>query len=115
MKVINLDKIVTRKDKVVILDGVEHALRSPTVKDYIDQMRTAKEIDDLTDTPTVETAQKVFELTIETLRRSFPTITNEQFHSLTMDQLNALRALAEDSSEAEAPQSEQGEAQGKAS
>jgi hypothetical protein len=95
MRVVNLDKLTTRKDKVIILNGVEHVMRTPTVADYIDQMKKAEEISAIAEMPTIETATKMLELTIATLRTSFPTVTAEQFAALDMDQLNAIRELAE--------------------
>jgi len=112
MQVVNLDKIVTRKDKVIILDGVEHVMRTPTVKDYIVQMKKAEQIQTLSETPSIESATKLLEITIETLMLSFPTIPQDTFESLNMDQLNALRALAEGELEAEATGGAEGEAAG---
>lgn len=112
MKVVNLDKIVTKKERVIILGGVEHVMHMPTVQDYIDQMKSAEEIQALSaNSSQIDTASKMLELTIQTLRKSFPSITEEQFRSLNMDQLSALRMLAEDASAEDAASSE-GEAQG---
>ena len=114
MKIVNLNKITTRRDKVLVLDGVEHVMRTPTVKDYIEQMKQAEQISALSEVPTIESATKLLELTIDTLRKSFPTITEDQFYALDMDQLNAIRMLAEDASNEDiSGEPEPGEAPGK--
>jgi hypothetical protein len=112
MQVVNLDKITTRKDKVIILGGVEHVMRTPTVKDYIEQMKKAEKIQALSETATIDSATKLLEITIETLMLSFPTITKDQFEKLDMDQLNALRALAEGELDADVNGGAEGEATG---
>jgi hypothetical protein len=111
MKIVNLDKVQTRRDVAIVLDGVEHVMKSPTVKDYIDQMKRAEEIGKLQQDETLDSASRMMELTIDTLMKSFPTVTKEQFESLTIEQLEALRTLTEDASTEEAPT--EGEAAGK--
>lgn len=112
MKVVNLDKVVTKNERIIILNGKEHRMHSPTVQDYIEQMKSADELAALAqvEDADIDTARKVLELTIKTLMKSFPTITEEEFRNLSMEQLEALRALSEDASSEEAPQGEdQGE------
>jgi hypothetical protein len=112
MKVLNLDKIVTRKDVVIVLDGAEHIMKSPTVKDYIDQIKKAEEITKLSEIESIESASKVLDLTIETLMKSFPTIKREQLENLSMEQLEAIRELVESSSNDDAPS--EGDSEGEA-
>jgi hypothetical protein len=109
MKVVNLDQIVTNKERAIILGGVEHVMHTPTVEDYIEQMKRAEKIEKLGGESELDTASKMLELTIETLLKSFPTVTEEQFRKLTMAQLSAIRMLAEDASSEDAGE---GEAQG---
>lgn len=111
MKVLNLDKIETRRDVVIILGGVEHTMKSPTVKDYILQMKKAEEIGKLSEEDSIENASKMMDLTIETLMQSFPTVKREQFEELTIEQLEALRGIAESAAEEDAP-TDEGEATG---
>jgi hypothetical protein len=115
-KIINLDQLETRKDKAVILGGVEHIMKTLTVKDYILQLKTQQEIEKLSNSEdvTVDTADRLIELTVQALHQLFPTIETEQLMSLNMEQLNAMRALAEDYTNEEAPEAEPtGEATGK--
>lgn len=115
-KIINLDQLETRKDKAVILKGKEHIMKTLTVKDYILQLKTQKEIDQLTtmETDTPETADRLIELTVDALGQLFPTIERDDLLSLNMDQLNAMRGLAEDYTQEEAPDAEAtGESTGK--
>jgi len=115
MKIVNLDKIVTKRERVIILNSKEHVMHVPTVQDYIEQMKKADEIQSLAnvETPSIDTARQVLELTIQTLMKSFPTITEDEFRSLNMDQLNALREFSDDTANADAVSGE-GEDQGKA-
>lgn len=115
-KIINLDDLETRKDRVVILKGVEHVMKTLTVKDYVNQLKKQAEIEQLTtaEEQTVETADRLIELTVDALALVFPTIPREQLESLNMDQLNAMRALAEGYAQEDAPEGEAtGEATGK--
>lgn len=108
-KILNLDQLVTKREKVVVLGGVEHVMATLTVKDYIQQMKTGAEINKImqdTDGDLEMNAEKAMTLTIEGLMKMFPTITKEQFESLNMDQLTALRELSEDYASDDAPQGE---------
>lgn len=116
-KIINLDQLETKRDKVVVLGGEEHVMRTLTVKDYIQQLKKQQEIEKLStnidDSP--ETADRIIELTVDALHTLFPTITREQLEGLNMDQLNAMRALADDYVADDAPETEEtGESTGKA-
>lgn len=107
-KIVNLDSLSTKRDKVVVLGGVEHVMKTLTVKDYVEQMKASGKITDLLneEETSIESAEKVMDLTIQALMKLFPTITLEQFESLTMDQLTAIRELAEDQAADEAPKAE---------
>jgi hypothetical protein len=107
-KVINLDQLETRKDKAVLLKGKEHIMKTLTVKDYILQLKNQQEIEKLSSEPepTMETADRLIELTVDALHQLFPTISKEDLMSLNMDQLNAMRGLAEGYTEEEAPEAE---------
>lgn len=116
-KIVNLDQLETKRDKVVILKGVEHVMTTLTVKDYIQQLKASAEIEKLTSTEdaTPETADRIVELTIDALAKLFPSISRDELESLNMDQLNAIRGLAEDYTADEAPEGEPtGESTGKA-
>lgn len=121
-KIINLDQLETKRDKVVVLGGKEHVMRTLTVKDYIQQLKKQQELEKLSeavadntvaDNP--DTADRIVELTVEALHTLFPTISKEQLESLNMDQLNAMRGLADDYTADDAPEPEDtGEETGKA-
>jgi GTPase Era involved in 16S rRNA processing len=107
-KIVNLDKLATKRDKVVVLGGVEHVMTTLTVKDYIQQMKASSQISELINASddSVDSAEKIMQLTIEALMKLFPTITHDEFESLNMDQLTAIRELAEDAAHEEAPAAE---------
>lgn len=118
-KIINLDQLETKKDKVVVLRGVEHTMKTLTVKDYIYQIKNQRELEKLSegdmDTADMDTADKILELTINALADLFPTIPREQLEALNMDQINAMRGLAEEYVADDAPEGEEtGELTGKA-
>ena len=110
-KIIDLDKLATKQDKAVKLGGVEHYMKNLTVQDYVLQMKASSEINKMMENgeDNVESAERIMELTIEALSKLFPTITIEQFNQFTMEQLTAIRELAEDFAAEEAPAPEAGE------
>lgn len=115
-KIINLDDLETRKDRLVILKGVEHVMKTLTVKDYVQQLKKQAEIEKLSAVTeqTVETADRLIELTVDALASVFPTIPRDQLEGLNMDQLNAMRALADGYASEDAPEPEDtGEETGK--
>lgn len=114
-KVLNLDKIETKRDKVIILGGVEHVMKTLTVKEYIDQMKAGAEISTLNDSDDISSADRILELSINALMKAFPTITREQFEALNIDQLTAIRELVDDvaDKELETEDTGEGEATGK--
>jgi hypothetical protein len=116
-KIINLDQLQTKRDKVVILGGAEHVMVNLTVKDYVHQLKQQAEMEKLATAPDSdpESADRVVELTVDILHKLFPTITKEQLEGLNLDQLNAMRSLAEGMVEEDAPEAEEtGELTGKA-
>lgn len=110
-KIINLDQLATKRDKVVVLGGVEHVMKTLTVKDYVQQMKASGQISEILkgDDTSLENTEVVMNLTIEALMKLFPTITKDQFESLNMDQLTAIRELSEDYAAEDAPEPEAGE------
>lgn len=107
-KIINLDQLETKRDKVVVLGGVEHVMTTLTVKDYIQQLKAGAELEKLAaEEASVDTADRIVELTIDALAKLFPTITRDQLESLNMDQLSAMRQLAEDNIAEDAPEAEE--------
>jgi hypothetical protein len=115
-KIINLDELETKRDKVVILGGTEHVMRTLTVKDYVHQLKKQSEIERLSNEEvTPDSADRIMELTVDALHEMFPTITREQLENLSLAQLNALRGLAEGYAAEDAPEAEAtGESTGKA-
>lgn len=104
-KIVNLDKLATKRDKVVVLGGVEHPMKNLTVQDYVQQMKATQEIQNMVEEDNgIETTEKIMNLTIQALMFLFPTITKEQFESLNMDQLSAIRQLADEYTGEDAPE-----------
>lgn len=106
-KIVNLDQLATKRDKVVVLGGVEHVMKTLTVKEYVQQMKASGEIQDLmSDENSIEGVERIMEITIEALMKVFPTITKDEFEALNMDQLTAIRELSEDFAKEDAPEPE---------
>lgn len=112
-QIVNLDKIETKREKIVILNGKEHFMRTLSVRDYIDQMKRSEQIEKLTVEADANSASKVLELTIEALDKLFPTIGMDALKELTFEQITMLRRLA-DANSAEELEGEvnEGEAEG---
>lgn len=100
-KIVNLDQLETRRDKVIILGGVEHVMKTLTIKEYIEQMKASTEINQMALDNSMENAEKIFSLSIEALMKAFPTVTKDQFNSLNLDQITAIRNLVEAENEGE--------------
>lgn len=95
-KILNLDKIVTKNDKVIELNGKEHVMKTFTVKEYIYHMREAQALIKTGENDMVDTIENGFEATIKILCNAFPTIKKEEFEALTVGQLDAIMAFIED-------------------
>jgi non-homologous end joining protein Ku len=110
-KIINLDQLATKRDKVVVLGGVEHVMATLTVKDYVQQMKSSTKINEILkqEEADLESTEMVMNLTIEALMKLFPSITKDQFESLNMEQLTAIRELSEDYAAEDAPEPQPGE------
>lgn len=108
-KIINLDQLETKKDRSVILGGEEHFMATLTVKDYILQLKKQSEIEKLASNEEVDldAADRMMELTIDALNALFPTIKREQLEALNMEQINAMRELAEGHVKEDAPEAEE--------
>jgi hypothetical protein len=116
-KIVNLDQLETKRDKVVVLGGVEHVMKTLTVKDYVHQLKTQAELEKLSTSEDIDiaTADRIMELTIKALHDLFPSLTIDQLEALNMEQLNAIRDLAQNYTADEAPKAEDtGESTGKA-
>jgi hypothetical protein len=112
-KILNLDKLQTKREKAIILDGKEHVMKVFTVKEYIFHMREAEKLVKL-DEDSIDTLGAGLDATVNILLNAFPTVTREQFEGLNMEQLDAIRGLVDTTADEEAEVSEEGEVTGKA-
>lgn len=108
-KIINLDQLETKQDRGVKLGGEVHYMKTLTVKEYIAQLKNQKELEKLANdgAETPEAADRIMELTVDALSELFPTIKREQLEGLNLDQLNAMRGLADAYAAEDAPEAEQ--------
>lgn len=109
-KILNLDKIETKREKAIILGGVEHVMKTFTVKEYIYHMKEAAKLSKL-DENNIDSLDQGLAATVSILMNAFPTVTKEQFDALTMDQLDAIRELVDDQTEEDLGQEPEGEAE----
>lgn len=101
-KILNLDKIVTKNDKVITLNGKDHAMKVFTVKEYIFHMREAQQLVKANmENDVVEQIGSSFDATIKILLKAFPTVKVEEFENLTIEQLNNIMEFIEESNSEE--------------
>lgn len=111
-KILNLDKIQTKREKVIILNGEEHLMKIFTVKEYIYHMKKAEKLTKL-NSEDIDTLGAGLSATIDILMGAFPTVKREQFENLNMEQLTAIRGLIEEENDSDTAElSEEGEAPG---
>jgi len=88
-KLLNLDELAG-DEIVIILNGNEHKLKESTVEDFI---ANAKDIESVGKSASIE---EEMELSKKMLKRSFPTLKDEDIMNLTMPQINKLVQFARD-------------------
>lgn len=111
-KILNLDKIQTKRDKVIILGGEEHVMKVFTVKEYIFHMKEAEKLGKMEE-DNIDTLGKGLDATISILCNAFPTVKREQFEGLNMEQLSAIRGLIDEENEGDVQELAEGEVPGK--
>jgi hypothetical protein len=97
-KILNLDTIQTKRDKAIILGGVEHVMKTLTVKEYIYHMKQAETLSKLGE-DSIDTLSAGLAATVNILTNAFPTVLREQFEDLSMEQLEAIRELVDSSND----------------
>ena len=94
MKLLNLDELPVRDEKVVVLGGKRHAMRPMSIGDFIRHQKVADEVD------VAGNVGAQFEAIIDAILSVFPTIARADLEALTMDKVDALfrfiAATAED-------------------
>jgi hypothetical protein len=87
---LNLDEIAPAEERVIKLDGEEHNLKVLTVEDVIANARAADRMKATKD----EIEQ--FEILIEMVARSFPSVPAARWHKMSLQHLNAIFQFAQE-------------------
>lgn len=95
-KMLNLDEVAAREERIVVLKGVEYPMKAVSVKDFIEMTKRGEEADE----KNMSFAESV-EWLIDMVSKVFPTIPKDVLDDLTMPQLNAILELAKGEAEAE--------------
>lgn len=94
-KLLNLDEIAPKAEKVIVLKGKEHEMKPVSVGDFI---RLTQEVEDMAGKEIKVSEQ--FKYFIKTVMDSFPTIEEEVLTGLTLEKLRVIvdfiRAEAEE-------------------
>lgn len=90
-KFLDLDSLPTGNERVLKLNGKEHALKAMSVADFIENTRL---IQAQGDTPALD---KEFEVMIALIQRGFPSVTTEELMALTLPQLNKILEFVQSS------------------
>jgi hypothetical protein len=88
-RILNLDSVKPAEERVLKLNGREHAMKPMSVGDFIDNSRTARVQEGGAD-PATE-----FELVLGMVARAFPTIPADELRGLTFAQLNTILSWSE--------------------
>lgn len=84
MNYLDLDSVQPESNFVLKLNGREHKLRETTIADFIENTKAVEKLGLNT------SAVEEMELTIGMIRRSFPTLPEDELRSLTFTQLQAI-------------------------
>lgn len=87
VKILNIDELVQEAPIVIVLGGEEHAMKIPTLEDFLMNM---KDLEAMAAAPnmTVET-----EMTIRMIARAFPSLTEERVRQMPMPAVERLFAI----------------------
>lgn len=86
-KILNLDEVSPQAEKVIKLNGKEHLLAPITVGEFIRVTREAEAIDAKQVKGKPQKISEQFEYFIQTITRSFPTITEEELKDMDLSKL----------------------------
>ena len=84
---LNLDEVSPNKEtRIIVMKGVEHTMKAPTVGDFLETSKLAKKIEG-----NIEQNMDVYVgLMIKIINQAFPTLTEEILQTLTFEQLNVV-------------------------
>lgn len=91
-KMLNLDEMKPEVEKSITLHGENHVMKAMSVGEFIDMQRNIAKMDKLRkDRPEdMEVNVEEFELLVQMIDTSFPTISEADIRNLTLEQLNAI-------------------------
>lgn len=112
-KILNLDELEASVDKVLIFKGVSHEYRPYTVGEFITVMKTAEARDKAGEHSVSESVEYM----VETINRSFPTVSSDDLRGLSLDRLRLITDFVNGVNEEEAiapsPEGEEAAKKGK--
>ena len=96
-KYLNLDEILPPVEKVFKFRGVEHSMVVPTVEAVLTTIREAEAADkEFKENPT---AEKVVHRIVRNIRTAFPTLSDEELSTMTIEQLTTLHKFVVETAE----------------
>lgn len=101
-KILNLDEVAPRAEKVLTFKGVQHKLVPPTVASFIEVTRKLEDLE-----KSGASVSEQIEYMIESIANSFPSMGKEQLKELNMDQLNAIFTFIREDAEKEADEAKE--------
>jgi len=82
-KILNLDTLETGSEKVIVIGGVEYAMRPFSVQDFIEQMRSISSAENAA-------PEEAFSLVVDSIVRAFPGLERKSVMDMEMPKLNAI-------------------------
>lgn len=107
---LDVDAIAPKVKKTISIKGKTHDFVAPSVGDFLDEMRRVREMQkrlkDSEETDQFEAMELMIESMKNSIKSSFPTVSDDELNALSSEQVYAIRnfisaQIEEDSSEAE--------------
>ena len=83
MKVLNLDRLVTKNQRELVLGGVAHVINDMTVENFIETTKAAEKIE------SAGMAEQIA-ATVEMVLRSVPTLKDSELKGMSLDNLRTI-------------------------
>ena len=83
-KILNIDELINEAPMIVVIDGVEHKMKTATLEDFLQNM---KDLEAMAAAPSIVAET---EITVKMIARSLPTLTEEDILKWPMPAITRL-------------------------
>jgi hypothetical protein len=89
MKILNIDTFA-KVDRQITLGGVTFAVEEPTLQQFIDNLKAAEDLEKSTKAGATVPLSKSFDIAVETIKQSIPTMDEQIIRSLKVPAVTAI-------------------------